>query len=99
VLYFELILVGSKLTVSGWGYINTYILPKHLQQVTLPVIKRPACARAWRSNTPTLTIKIQHICAGTNAKGFCQVTIIYILSYIAFITLCVSFIIYLYYLV
>jgi len=60
-------------TVSGWGLTNPTSLAKYLQKVTLPIVKRQPCTEKWHSDSPKLTIKKQHICAGTNKKGTCQV--------------------------
>jgi hypothetical protein len=61
------------LAVSGWGLINWHVYPKFLQTITIPVVKRPACTKAWQAFFPKLVIKIQHLCAGTNSKGGCKV--------------------------
>jgi len=62
--------------MSGWGLTNPTAFSIYLYKVTLPVVQRPVCTKKWHSITPTLTIKAQHICAGTNDKGFCVVKIL-----------------------
>jgi hypothetical protein len=69
----KLILAGSKLAVSGWGLINGDVIPKYLYRVTLPVIARPVCTKAWHQYHPKMTVKFQHICAGTTDKTICPV--------------------------
>ena len=50
-------------------------LPKFLRRITLPVVKRKVCERKWAAHFPGTTIKIQHICAGTEFKGTCKASI------------------------
>ena len=63
------------MTASGWGLINPTTMADYLYKVTLPIVKRQPCTKKWRTGTPKLTVKKQHICAGTNAKGICLVKI------------------------
>ena len=69
------ILAGLRLTVSGWGFMSPKQHPKALRSVTIPVVKRKVCERKWAAHYPGTTIRIEHICAGTEFKGTCNVRI------------------------
>jgi hypothetical protein len=69
----KFILVGAKLKVSGWGLISPKQFPKSLYRVTIPKVSRQECTKEWRVYYPKITIKKEHICAGTHSKGPCQV--------------------------
>ncbi len=69
----KFILAGAKLKVSGWGLIGPKKFPKSLYRVTIPIVSRQECTKEWRVYYPKMTIKKEHICAGTHSKGPCQV--------------------------